>query len=68
MQEPIIIKQCRRINVSFSNTQGFGRKLVRICVKIQNDPGEIITPPTPFLDTGESLFIAIANLLDMVFI
>ena len=68
MPEPMMIKQCRRINVSFSNTQGHGRKLVRICAKIQNGPAEIITTPTPFLDTGESLFIAIANLLDMIFI
>ena len=78
MPEPTIIKQCRRINLSFSNSQGLGRKLVRICSKIQNGPAEITTTPTPFidhrqclicvLDTGESLFIAFANLLDMIFI
>ena len=68
MPEPMIIKQCRKVIVSFFNAQGFGRKLVRICYNIQNGQNgpEILT--APFLDTGESLFIAIANLLDMIFI
>ena len=36
MPEPTIIKQCRKGNVNFPNTQGSGRRLVKICVTKQN--------------------------------
>ena len=61
MSDPTIIKQCRRVNVSFFNTQGSGRRRVRICVTRQNG-SEIFT--AQFLDTGINL--TTANMLDMI--
>ena len=61
MSDPTIVKQCRRVNVSFFNTQGSGRRRVRICVSRQNG-SETIT--AQFLDTGINL--TTANLLDKI--
>ena len=61
MSDPTIIKQCRRVNVSFFNTQGSGRRRVRICVTRQNG-SEIFT--AQFLDTGINL--TTDNMLDMI--
>ena len=52
MSDPIIIKQCRRVSISFFNTQGSGRRRVRICVSRQNG-SETFT--AQFLDTGMNL-------------
>ena len=55
MSDPIIIKQCRRVSISFFNTQGSGRRRVRICVTRQNG-SETFT--AQFLDTGMNLTTA----------
>ena len=61
MPEPTIIKQCRKVNVNFPNTQGSGRRLVKICVTKQNG-SEIIT--AHFVDTGVNPTIT-PNLLEL---
>ena len=52
MSDPIVIKQCRIVSVSFFNTQGSGRRRVRICVSRQNGSE---TFSAQFLDTGMNL-------------
>ena len=62
MPEPTMIKKCRRVNVSFSNSQGSGRRLVKLCVITRQNGSEILT--AQFVDTGTDL--TTANLLDMI--
>ena len=62
MPEPTMIKKCRRVNVNFSNSQGSGRRLVKICVIKRQNGSEILT--AQFVDTGTDL--TTANLLDII--
>lgn len=62
MPEPTMIKTCRIVNVSFSNSQGSGRRLVKICVITRQNGSEMLT--AQFVDTGTDL--TTANLLDII--
>ena len=62
MPEPTMIKTCRRANVSLSNSQGPGTRLVKICVITRQNGSEILT--AQFVDTSTNL--TTANLLDII--
>ena len=62
MPEPTMIKKCRRANVSLSNSQGSGTRLVKFCIITRQNRPESLT--AQFVDTGMDLLPA--NLLDMI--
>ena len=62
MPEPTMIKKCRRVNVSFSNSQGSGRRLVKICVVTRQNGSEILTAQF----VGTSTDLTTTNLLDIL--
>ena len=62
MPEPTMIKKCRRVQMSFSNNQGSGRRLVKICVITRQNGSEMLT--AQFVDTSTDL--TTANLLNMI--
>ena len=62
MPEPTMIKKCRIVHASFSNSQGSGRRLVKICVITRQNGSEMLT--AQFVDTSTDL--TTANLLNMI--
>ena len=62
MPEPTMIKKCRRVQMSFSNSQGSGRRIVKICVITRQNGSEMLT--AQFVDTSTDL--TTPNLLNMI--
>ena len=62
MPEPTMIKKCRIVHASFSNSQGSGRRLVKICVVTRQNGSEILTAQF----VGTSTDLTTTNLLDIL--